>query len=137
MNKKVLKITLIFSMFFTMTLGLIFGKNVTFADVAQTPIYINLGKYKSVDGKQIGYAVGDPTTTNGNYIWEINQYNSNNVNDTVTNPRNLYCIKAEYGTSWTGTSGGESTLLPLSQPMENTPLAGLLYRTAPYRTPGG
>ena len=42
MNKKVLKITLIFSMFFTMTLGLIFGKNVTFADVAQTPIYINL-----------------------------------------------------------------------------------------------
>jgi len=111
MNKKVLKITLIFSMFFTMTLGLIFGKNVTFADVAQTPIYINLGKYKSVDGKQIGYAVGDPTTTNGNYIWEINQYNSNNVNDTVTNPRNLYCIKAEYGTSWTGTSGGESTIV--------------------------
>ncbi len=44
--------------------------------------------------KNIGYGINDPTESTGNYIWQINQYNSNNVNDKVTNARNLYCIKS-------------------------------------------
>ena len=111
MNKKLLNFVLIFSIFFSMLFGIIFDQNISLANVADKPLYINLGKYKTVNGKKIGYAVGDPTTFGGNYIWEINQYNSNNVNDKVTNPRNLYCIKAEYGTSWTGVSGGENTIV--------------------------
>ena len=111
MNKKLLNFVLIFSIFFSMLFGIIFDRNISFANVAEKPLYINLGKYKTVNGKKIGYAVGDPTTFGGNYIWEINQYNSNNVNDKVTNSRNLYCIKAEYGTSWTGVSGGENTIV--------------------------
>ena len=107
MNRKVLNFILTFIILITMIFGLIGAKNISFADVAEKPLYINLGKSK--DNK--GYAIKTPTEADGNYIWEINQYNSNNVNDKVTNPRNLYCIKAEYGTSWTGTSGGESTIV--------------------------
>ena len=107
MNRKVLNFILTFIILITMIFGLIGAKNISFADIAEKPLYINLGKSK--DNK--GYAIKTPTEADGNYIWEINQYNSNNVNDKVTNPRNLYCIKAEYGTSWTGTSGGESTIV--------------------------
>ena len=107
MNKKILKFTIAFNILLIMILGVICGKNISFADVAETPLYINLGKSKN----NKGYAIKTPTEADGNYIWEINQYNSNNVNDKVTNPRNLYCIKAEYGTSWTGTAGGENTIV--------------------------
>ena len=111
MNKKIFKFIIVFSIFFIMIFGLILGRVVSFANVAKTPIYINLGKSKDSNGKKIGYANGDPTSSQGNYIWEINQYNSNNVNDKVTNPRNLYCIKAEYGTSWVSTTGGEKNIV--------------------------
>ena len=91
MNRKVLNFILTFIILITMIFGLIGAKNISFADVAEKPLYINLGKSK--DNK--GYAIKTPTEADGNYIWEINQYNSNNVNDKVTNPRNLYCINAE------------------------------------------
>ena len=94
MNKKILKFVIAFFMFFIMIFGLLINQLVSLATVAEKPIYINLGKSKEVNGKNIGYAVDDPTTSNGNYIWEINQYNTNNVNDKVTSLRNLYCIKA-------------------------------------------
>ena len=60
-------------------------------------IYVNLGK---ANDSGIGYGIGDPIQINGKYIWELNQYNSNNITDKVTNPRNLYCIKADYGETW-------------------------------------
>ncbi len=60
-------------------------------------IYVNLGK---ANDSGIGYGIGDPIQVNGKYIWELNQYNSNNILDKVTNPRNLYCIKADYGETW-------------------------------------
>ena len=94
-----------------MIFGLVFGKVISFADVAEKSLYINLGKSKDNNGKKSGYANGDPNSSSGNYIWEINQYNSNNVNDKITNPRNLYCIKAEYGTSWVSATGGEKNIV--------------------------
>ena len=60
-------------------------------------IYVNLGKSND---SGIGYGIGDPTQVNGKYIWELNQYNSNSTSDKVTHPRNLYCIKADYGETW-------------------------------------
>ena len=60
-------------------------------------IFVNLGKANS---SGIGYGIGDPTQVNGKYIWELNQYNSNDVGDKVAKLRNLYCIKADYGETW-------------------------------------
>ena len=60
-------------------------------------IFVNLGKSNS---SGIGYGIGDPTQVNGKYIWELNQYNSNDVGDKVAKLRNLYCIKADYGETW-------------------------------------
>ena len=94
--------------FFIMIFGLLVSQIGSFAVVAEKPIYINLGKSKNVNGKNIGYGINDPTESTGNYIWQINQYNSNNVNDKVTNARNLYCIKAEYGKSWVSNGGKET-----------------------------
>ena len=111
MNKKIFKFIIVFSVFFIMIFGLVFGKVISFADVAEKSLYINLGKSKDNNGKKSGYANGDPNSSSGNYIWEINQYNSNNVNDKITNPRNLYCIKAEYGTSWVSATGGEKNIV--------------------------
>ena len=111
MNKKKLKFVIAFIIFFSMIFGLLVSQFGSFAAVAEKPIYINLGKSKNVNGKNIGYGVNDPTESGGNYIWEINQYNSNNVNDKVTSPRNLYCIKAEYGTSWVSTTGNEENIV--------------------------
>ena len=94
MNKKNLKFVIAFIIFFIMIFGLLVSQIGSFAVVAEKPIYINLGKSKNVNGKNIGYGINDPTESTGNYIWQINQYNSNNLNDKVTNSRNLYCIKA-------------------------------------------
>ena len=60
-------------------------------------IYVNLTK---ADINNIGYGVGDPTQQGGKYIWNLMQYNSNSVSDVSVPQRNLYCIKAEYGTTW-------------------------------------
>ena len=111
MNKKIFKFLIAFIMFFSIVFGLLVSQIGSFATVAEKPIYINLGKSKNVNGKNIGYGVGDPTESSGNYIWEINQYNTNNVTDKVTNPRNLYCIKAEYGNSWVSNTGNETNIV--------------------------
>ena len=111
MNKKNLKFVIAFIIFFIMIFGLLVSQIGSFAVVAEKPIYINLGKSKNVNGKNIGYGINDPTESTGNYIWQINQYNSNNVNDKVTNARNLYCIKAEYGKSWVSNGGKETNIV--------------------------
>ena len=117
MNKKNLKFVIAFFpfcpfiIFFIMIFGLLVSQIGSFAVVAEKPIYINLGKSKNVNGKNIGYGINDPTESTGNYIWQINQYNSNNVNDKVTNARNLYCIKAEYGKSWVSNGGKETNIV--------------------------
>lgn len=111
MNKKILKFVTIFLLFFIIIFGALVSKFESFATTAEKPIYINLGKSKNINGKYIGYGIGDPTESSGNYIWQINQYNTNNINDKVTNPRNLYCIKAEYGTSWVSSSGNETNIV--------------------------
>lgn len=111
MNKKNLKFVIAFIIFFIMIFGLLVSQIGSFAAVAEKTIYINLGKSKNVNGKDIGYGVNDPTESTGNYIWQINQYNSNNVNDKVTNARNLYCIKAEYGKSWVSNGGKETNIV--------------------------
>ena len=57
-------------------------------------IYVELTE-QNLDG--IGYGMGNPNNGGaGNYIWYLKSYNSNNV---VT-PRNLYCIKGNYGDTW-------------------------------------
>lgn len=111
MNKKNFKFVIAFIIFFIMIFGLLVSQIGSFAVVAEKPIYINLGKSKNVNGKNIGYGINDPTESTGNYIWQINQYNSNNVNDKVTNARNLYCIKAEYGKSWVSNGGKETNIV--------------------------
>ena len=111
MNKKNFKFVIAFIIFFVMIFGLLVSQIGSFAVVAEKPIYINLGKSKNVNGKNIGYGINDPTESTGNYIWQINQYNSNNVNDKVTNARNLYCIKAEYGKSWVSNGGNETNIV--------------------------
>lgn len=111
MNKKNFKFVIAFIIFFVMIFGLLVSQIGSFAVVAEKPIYINLGKSKNVNGKNIGYGINDPTESTGNYIWQINQYNSNNVNDKVTNARNLYCIKAEYGKSWVSNGGKETNIV--------------------------
>ena len=111
MNKKNLKFVIAFIIFFIMIFGLLVSQIGSFASVAEKTIYINLGKSKNVNGKNIGYGINDPTESSGNYIWQINQYNSNNVNDKVTNARNLYCIKAEYGKSWVSNGGKETNIV--------------------------
>ena len=60
-------------------------------------IYVNLTK---ADLNNIGYGVGNPTQSGGKYIWNLMQYNSNSASDISVPQRNLYCIKAEYGTTW-------------------------------------
>ena len=111
MKKKGFKRMIFIIICISIVLGIGIVNIANFSTASGSVIYVNLGKYKESNGKKVGYGDGDPTTTNGNYIWEINQYNSNNTNNKVTSPRNLYCIKAEYGTSWTSTSGGENNIV--------------------------
>ena len=53
MNRKVLNFILTFIILITMIFGLIGAKNISFEDIAEKPLYINLGKSK--DNK--GYAI--------------------------------------------------------------------------------
>ena len=70
---------------------------ITYAANTET-IYVNLTK---TDLNGIGYGIGDPTNSGaGNYIWNLQLYNSNDVSDISTQQRNLYCIKANYGDTW-------------------------------------
>ena len=70
---------------------------ITYAANTET-IYVNLTK---TDLNGIGYGIGNPTNSGaGNYIWNLQLYNSNDVSDISTQQRNLYCIKANYGDTW-------------------------------------
>ena len=64
-------------------------------------IYVNL---TATDLNGIGYGIGNPKNAGeGNYLWYLRTYNSNNVNDLSATQRNLYCIKANYGNTWNST----------------------------------
>ena len=61
-------------------------------------IYVNL-QPTNING--VGYGIGNPKNgTEGNYIWDLRTYNSNNISDVSTQQRELYCIKANYGDTW-------------------------------------
>ena len=61
-------------------------------------LYVNL---QPTDLNGIGYGIGNPKNgTEGNYIWSLRTYNSNNVSDISTKQRELYCVKANYGDTW-------------------------------------
>ena len=92
MKKKVISIILILIIAIAFLLSYV----TSYADNSKT-IYISLAKS---DFDNIGYGIGDPTQQGGKYIWNIVEYNSNDVSDISATQRNLYCIKAEYGTTW-------------------------------------
>ena len=106
-NKKVCLVVIVIAI-----IAFLLSYIISYANTGET-IYVNLTK---LDTKGIGYAIGNPTTDAGHpatnaYIWNITTYDSANATSASREQRNLYCIKAEYGTSWTGTSGGESTIV--------------------------
>lgn len=79
--------------------ALIVNHLITYATIAKTPLSVNL---TPTDINGVGYGVGNPnpsqggTSNQGEYIWNINAYDSsNNVIQ-----KNLYCVKAEYGETW-------------------------------------
>ena len=75
---------------------------ITYARVAETPLYVNLSK---TDINGIGYGNGNPnpdnggTSNQGEYIWNLI------TQDSLTGPvsktqKDLYCVKADYGQTW-------------------------------------
>ena len=99
MKKKIICILII-----TLVVGAFIANHlITYAGVATTPLYVNL---TPTDVNGLGYGIGNPdpkeggTSNQGEYIWNINTYESID-GVTLTDPqRNLYCIKANYGASW-------------------------------------
>ena len=73
MKKKVISILII--------IAIIIGVLFAIATAGTGKLFTNLSV---TDQEGIGYGIGDPIQINGKYIWELNQYNSNNITDKVT-----------------------------------------------------
>ena len=72
--------------------GVLVNHLISYANVANPPLKVNLTK---IDLNGIGYGIADPTN-GGEYIWNIMSYDS----DGNAEQRNLYCVNADYGTTW-------------------------------------
>ena len=95
MNLKMKKVSLI--ILITTIIAVLLGYIVSYAN--DGTLYVNL---QETDDNKVGYFNGsyqDNKSYSG-YIWNIKTYNSNNINDVSAKQRNLYCIKADYSTTW-------------------------------------
>ncbi|MBQ2836412.1 MAG: Cys-Gln thioester bond-forming surface protein [Clostridia bacterium] len=97
MKKKIISVLIIISII----VAILLGSMISYAKYADKPLTAKLSK---ADSQGIGYAVFDPNSS-GKYIWNILSYGNNNVLE----QRNLYCVKAEYGTTWETTPEQEVT----------------------------
>ncbi len=82
---------------------------ISYANTSET-IYVNLMK---LDTNGVGYGIENPangTNESGQpaasaYIWNITTYDSSTSTTASKTQRNLYCIKANYGSTWENESG--------------------------------
>ena len=78
---------IVFGIIFVLLSIFVFNLIRTYADYAET-MYVRLTE---MNPNRIGYGIGNPKNGGaGNYIWYLD----------ASEPRNLYCIKGNYGDTW-------------------------------------
>ena len=65
----------------------------------QDNLYLALSETNPESDDGWGYSIGNPGEPGGNNIWNIVSYETATSTE-AKNGSNLYCIKAEYGTTW-------------------------------------